>query len=148
MHYHHLTICLSLHIPGLPQHHQIIEYSEPTSPSQGVSGNALHALSSGGSGLPRILTEGQVFRVELGQTLLLPCQTQNLGPMILLWKKGTRVLTADSIKVRRDKRLELQGTGLQIRDIDRDDSGEYVCEIETDEDEPVAIVHSVEILGE
>lgn len=28
------------------------------------------------------------------------------------------------------------------------DGGEYVCEIEADADDPIAIVHTVEILGE
>jgi len=51
-------------------------------------------------------------------------------------------------QVRRDDRLSLQGTDLQISDISVEDSGEYICEVETDEDEPIAIVHSVEILGE
>jgi hypothetical protein len=110
---------------GLPQ---IYEYSEPL------------AIQ------PEILTEGQVFRVEMGQTLLLPCKTRNLGAMILLWKKGTRVLTAGSIQVRRDKRLHLDGNDLQISAMDSDDAGEYICEVETDDDKPIAIVHSVEIL--
>ena len=48
---------------------------------------------------PQLLTEGQVFRVEVGETLLLPCRTRNLGNMVLLWKKGSRVLTAGTIKV-------------------------------------------------
>ena len=53
-----------------------------------------------------------------------------------------------SSKVRRDPRLSLQGTDLQIRSAEVSDAGEYVCEVETDEDLPIAIVHSVEILGE
>jgi len=57
------------------------------------------ASSSSMGGGPRILTEGQVFQTEVGHTLLLPCRTKDLGPMILLWKKGTRVLTAGEMKV-------------------------------------------------
>eukprot|EP00095_Tigriopus_kingsejongensis_P002801 maker-scaffold157_size297442-snap-gene-1.23 protein:Tk02801 transcript:maker-scaffold157_size297442-snap-gene-1.23-mRNA-1 annotation:"limbic system-associated membrane" len=121
---------------GLPQH--FIEYSEPTS-SRG-------AMSSSVAVEPRITSEGQVFRVQLGETLLLPCQVQDLGPMILLWKKGSRVLTAGSIQVRRDDRFDLQSTDLQIKSIEREDSGDYICELETDEDQPTAITHSVEIL--
>ena len=98
-------------------------------------------------GTPRILTEGQVFRVEVGETLFLPCRVKDLGPMVLLWKKGNRVLTAGEMMVRRDDRLSLQDYGLQIRNIEVEDSGEYLCEIETDEDDPVVIRHSVEILG-
>lgn len=79
------------HFPGVPQ---LYQYSEPT---------AVTANSS-----PRIQSQGEVFRAEVGDTLLLPCKVANLGPMILLWKKGTRVLTAGAMKVRRDKRINLQ----------------------------------------
>jgi len=89
-----------------------------------------------------------VFRVELGKTLLLPCAVDDLGPMILLWKKGMRVLTAGATKVRRDDRIDLQDTDLQVRQVDLNDGGEYICEVETDASEPIAIVHTVEILGE
>lgn len=115
----------------MPQ--QIYEYSEPS--------------LSGPVAQPQVITEGQVFRAEVGETLLLPCRTRNLGNMILLWKKGTRVLTAGVVKVRRDHRIKLEGTDLQISKIESDDAGEYVCEVETDDDEPIAIMHSVEILG-
>ena len=53
-----------------------------------------------------------------------------------------------NLKVRRDRRIKLEGNDLQIRQIESEDAGEYVCEIETDDDEPIAIMHSVEILGE
>ena len=59
-----------------------------------------------------------------------------------------QIFTLISLKVRRDRRLKLEGTDLQIRRMESDDAGEYVCEIETDDDEPIAIMHSVEILGE
>ena len=77
-------------VPGHPQN--TYEYSEP-----------LADTAAGGGGpvaQPQLLTEGQVFRVETGETLLLPCRTRNLGNMVLLWKKGSRVLTAGTIKVR------------------------------------------------
>eukprot|EP00094_Tigriopus_californicus_P007073 TCALIF_06809-PA protein Name:"Similar to LAC Lachesin (Schistocerca americana)" AED:0.10 eAED:0.10 QI:0/0.83/0.71/1/0.83/0.85/7/550/467 len=121
---------------SLPQ--QFIAYSEPA--SRGSSSNSFSQSE------PTIVTDGEVFRVQIGETLLLPCQVRDLGPMILLWKKGTRVLTAGGLQVRRDDRFNLQGTNLQIKDIEREDSGEYVCELETDEEQPTAIVHSVEIL--
>jgi len=64
---------------------------------------------------------------------------------------STKLIKWFEIKVRRDDRLTLRGPGrtdLQISDIGVEDSGEYICEVETDDDEPIAIVHSVEILGE
>ncbi len=42
--------------------------------------------------------------------------------------------------------MSLQGTDLQMKSMRVEDAGEYVCEVETDND-PIAIVHTVEILG-
>ena len=42
------------------------------------------------------------------------CDVRNLGPMVLMWKKGHRVLTAGSVVVKRDKRIELNGTNVKI----------------------------------
>ena len=40
-----------------------------------------------------------------------------------------RVLTAGSMKVRRDARLELAGTNLLINSVEQEDGGEYDCEV-------------------
>jgi hypothetical protein len=66
----------------------------------------------------------------------------------MLWKKGHRVLTAGTMKVRRDPRMRLVNTDLQISKIGVHDGGMYRCEIEQDENQPLAVVHTVEILGE
>lgn len=96
--------------------------------------------------LPSIQTQGKLHRVQVGDTLTLPCDVRNLGPMVLLWKKGHRVLTAGRVTVRRDRRIALMGNNLQIAAMNIHDGGEYVCEIEADADDPIAIVHTVEIL--
>ncbi|XP_059095815.1 brother of CDO-like [Tigriopus californicus] len=95
---------------------------------------------------PKILNDGQVFRAQVGDTLLLPCSVRDLGPMILLWKKGTRVLTAGDMMVRRDDRIDLKGTDLQINSVDVEDGGNYSCEIEADAEYPVVITHTLEVL--
>ena len=58
-----------------------------------------------------------------------------------------RVLTAGSIKVRRDPRLRLDGTDLKIRNVGVHDGGLYRCEVEQDSDQPLVGLHTVEILG-
>lgn len=87
------------------------------------------------------LEEGHKVRDESDLLLIENCLT-------FACSSPFRVLTAGKMKVRRDDRLRLEGTDLQISRIERDDAGEYICEVETDDDEPIAIVHSVEILGE
>ena len=59
---------------------------------------------------PKINTVGRLHRVQVGETLILPCDVSDLGPMILMWKKGHRVLTAGKMTVRRDRRITLEGS--------------------------------------
>lgn len=68
------------------------------------------------------------------------------GVYILAWKKGIAVLTAGSTKVSPDERIRLvDGNNLEIRDIQTNDAGNYVCQIATLK--PREISHTVEILG-
>ena len=64
--------------------------------------------------LPRIHSKGRLHRVKVGETLTLPCKVENLGPYILIWNKGFRVLTAGKVLVKRDRRIAIMGTNLQI----------------------------------
>ena len=52
------------------------------------------------------------------------------------------------MKVRRYPRMKLLNTDLQISKIGVHDGGMYRCEIEQDVNQPLAVVHTVEILGE
>ena len=63
----------------------------------------------------RIVTEGGLQRLQVGETLTLPCEIEGeLGRSIILWKKGPRVLTAAHMLVRRDRRIALEGNSLII----------------------------------
>ncbi|XP_032528167.2 igLON family member 5 [Danaus plexippus] len=94
---------------------------------------------------PRFLSRGHSFRTVVGDTLLLPCQVQNLGSLVLLWRRGPAVLTAASLMVTRDERFRLvDGYNLQITDVGPQDAGDYVCQIS----DRIARdqVHTVEVL--
>ncbi|XP_052745989.1 igLON family member 5 [Bicyclus anynana] len=94
---------------------------------------------------PRFLSRGHSFRTVVGDTLLLPCQVQNLGSLVLLWRRGPAVLTAASLMVTRDDRFRLvDGYNLQITDVGPQDAGDYVCQISdrVSKDQ----VHTVEVL--
>lgn len=67
--------------------------------------------------------------------------------MILLWKKGTRVLTAGEMMIRRDDRIVLKGTDLQVQHVTPEDGGLYSCEIEADSEYPLVVTHKLEVLG-
>ena len=89
-----------------------------------------------------------LLKVELGSTLRLDCPVSRIGTsQVMLWKKGHRVLTAGTIKVRRDPRMKLDGTDLTIGNVGIHDGGLYRCEVEQDADQPLVGLHTVEILG-
>ncbi|XP_033165513.1 MAM domain-containing glycosylphosphatidylinositol anchor protein 1 isoform X1 [Drosophila mauritiana] len=95
--------------------------------------------------LPRFLSRGHTYRAVVGDTLVLPCQVENLGNFVLLWRRGTNVLTASNIMVTRDERVRLiDGYNLEISDLEPQDAGDYVCQIsdKINRDQ----VHTVEIL--
>ncbi|XP_013178977.1 PREDICTED: lachesin-like [Papilio xuthus] len=105
---------------------------------------AVHAQNNRNDG-PRFLSRGHSFRTVVGDTLLLPCQVQNLGSLVLLWRRGPAVLTAASLMVTRDERFRLvDGYNLQITDVGPQDAGDYVCQISDriSRDQ----VHTVEVL--
>jgi len=80
--------------------------------SQLFSGQPYSFLPTVTSDLPQpeVLSKSETFNAQIGDTVILPCKVRNLGPMILLWKKGTRVLTAGEMMIRRDERINLKGT--------------------------------------
>ena len=66
---------------------------------------------------------------------------------MLLWRRGTSVLTADKLMVTRDSRLKLvEGYNLQIGSVRIQDAGDYICQIGDQETRDQ--VHTLEILGE
>ncbi|KAH8284326.1 hypothetical protein KR018_009356 [Drosophila ironensis] len=101
--------------------------------------------SSMGASQPRFLSRGHTYRAVVGDTLVLPCQVENIGNFVLLWRRGTNVLTASNIMVTRDERVRLiDGYNLEISDLEPQDAGDYVCQIsdKINRDQ----VHTVEIL--
>ena len=79
------------------------------------------------------------------------CQVSNLGPVVLIWKHGTRVLTAGvgavAMHVKRDDRVSLVGTDLVIVNVTQADAGSYTCELDTDDISPLSVSHQLQILG-
>lgn len=68
------------------------------------------------------------------------------GSYVLLWRRGTSVLTAANLMITRDPRFKLvDGYNLQISDVKIQDAGDYVCQIGDQESKDQ--VHTLEILG-
>ncbi|XP_066907829.1 limbic system-associated membrane protein isoform X3 [Halyomorpha halys] len=94
---------------------------------------------------PMFATTGKTFKVTTKDTVVLPCEVINVGQYMQAWKRGIAILTAGSVKVSPDERFRLvEGYNLEIRDIQTQDAGDYVCQIATLQ--PQEITHTVEIL--
>lgn len=71
----------------------------------------------------------------------------NLGTFVLLWRRGSSVLTAGHLKITRDERFKIvDDYNLQISNVKTQDAGDYICQIGDQETRDQ--VHTVEILGE
>lgn len=69
------------------------------------------------------------------------------GPYVMVWQKGQDVLTAKSMMVTPDPRIQLvNDNDLQVRSIKPSDAGDYNCKISVLGD-PVLITHTLEILS-
>ncbi|XP_063236201.1 protein amalgam-like [Bacillus rossius redtenbacheri] len=94
---------------------------------------------------PHFLSRGQTFRAVIGDTLVLPCEVEDLGSYVLLWRRGSAVLTAANLMVTRDSRFRLvDGYNLQISNVMPQDAGDYVCQISDGDNRDQ--IHTVEIL--
>jgi len=130
-----LSICyaLMLHWPAAGSEQRMVAGS-PRSPSSS----------------PTITSPPSLLRRQAGQTARFPCQVSNLGPVVLIWKHGTRVLTAGvgagTMLVKQDRRLSLAGTDLVLVNLTREDRGSYTCELDTDDMETLAVTHKLEML--
>ncbi|CAG7825968.1 unnamed protein product, partial [Allacma fusca] len=94
---------------------------------------------------PKFKTRGQTYRVVTGETVVLPCRVDNLGPYVILWKRGNAVLSAGEMKITLDPRIQLvDGFSLEIKKVRPQDGGDYICQLSTYT--PDEQVHTLEIL--
>lgn len=91
----------------------------------------------------------RVYKEEVGDSVLLLCKVNNLGDSIIVWKQPDRIISAGMSMIRKDVRMSLQehsqGINLQIRYLDMDDAGNYICEVEN-EAEPIKQTNTLQIL--
>lgn len=67
------------------------------------------------------------------------------GSFVIVWRKGTTLLSAGQQMISRDPRLSLIGNNIQLRDIRHMDQGDYTCQI--GDGKPGDLIHTVEILS-
>ncbi|KAL7016844.1 hypothetical protein ACKWTF_010160 [Chironomus riparius] len=141
-----LSICrkaytvLFILLYGLTAH---ITHAAISNRSKSLGNKSLATTSS--TSQARFNTQGHTYRAVVGETLTLPCEVENLGSLVLLWRRGVNVLSAKDMKVTQDDRINLvNGYNLEISELEPQDAGDYVCQIvdKVNKDQ----VHTVEIL--
>ncbi len=65
---------------------------------------------------------------------------------MVLWKRDSTVLTASTLKIIRDDRIQIEGTSIEIGQVSAKDSGVYHCELNTDP--PISLNVTLDVLGE
>ena len=89
------------------------------------------------------------FRVNIGQTVKLPCSAKDSSEFVRMWKHGDRLLYTDRVSVSSDPRFALDesdAVSLLVRDIVPEDAGMYTCAIMVRSGEALEITHEVEVL--
>ena len=68
-----------------------------------------------------------------------------LGPFVLVWRKGTNLLSAGQLMVTQDKRFSLINKyDLQVKNVQNSDQGDYICQI--GDGSHGDLIHTIEIL--
>ncbi|XP_023337137.1 lachesin isoform X2 [Eurytemora carolleeae] len=113
-------------------------------------GTRRNKIKDPGSRIPPTFKSGpRVYKEELGTTALLLCKVNNLGDSIIVWKQPDRIISAGMGMIRKDKRMALiggvDGINLEIKHLNRDDAGNYICEVENS-GEPVLQTNTLQVL--
>ncbi len=65
---------------------------------------------------------------------------------MILWRRGSTVITASTLMIIRDSRFRLvDGFNLEISNVMPQDAGDYVCQLSDEHNKD--LIHTVEILG-
>lgn len=95
--------------------------------------------------IPKFLNKPSTYQVVTKDTIVLPCEVYNPENFVLAWKKGIAILTAGTTKVTPEERIRIvEGYNLEIRNVQVNDAGNYICQIGTLE--PVELKHTLQIL--
>eukprot|EP00092_Neocalanus_flemingeri_P046809 GFUD01052832.1.p1 GENE.GFUD01052832.1~~GFUD01052832.1.p1 ORF type:complete len:591 (+),score=173.42 GFUD01052832.1:70-1842(+) len=91
----------------------------------------------------------KTFVVYEGDAIKLPCNVDNLENLLIIWKRGNRIITLgekpyedDDSRVQVEKTVN--GNTLVIRLSEEKDAGEYVCQVSSAK--PVELKHTVKII--
>ncbi|XP_037781032.1 protein amalgam-like [Penaeus monodon] len=98
---------------------------------------------------PTFTARPQAFTVEVGQSVIIPCDVDNMGSFKLLIKKvpanggAEKLLFAGREKITRDRRFSMDGSRVTISNARPKDAGTYYCMFGLQP--PVVLRHTIDV---
>jgi len=99
--------------------------------------------------IPKFITTAESMMINEGDTIKLSCVVDNLDNLIIMWKKGNKIIAINDklFEIDEDDRTQVEkipnGNKLTIRLAEEDDAGEYLCQVTAAE--TIELVHDVQI---
>jgi len=98
---------------------------------------------------PTFISSGKTLFVSEGDAIKLPCLVDNLENLLIIWKKGNKIITlGDKPYEDDDSRVQVEkaanGNTLVIRLSEEKDAGDYVCQLSSAKS--VELTHTVKII--
>lgn len=97
---------------------------------------------------PKFIATGQRFSVEVGEDITFPCDVDNLGDQVMMFKHilpngKDRMLFVGEIDLKPAAKFTKKGNSFTLKGVARRNAGHYACRIET---EPVAeLLHTLDV---
>ncbi|KAF2365421.1 Immunoglobulin I-set [Trinorchestia longiramus] len=125
-----------------------LERSRSHSVSYGGTSAELEYAEYSDDEVPFFLSRSQTFTVEVGQSIMIPCDVANQGDHKLVMSRidasgKKHLVSAGGVKLVRTQRLKVERTKLSILNARRQDAGLYSCSFPTAEG--VVLQHSLDV---
>lgn len=96
---------------------------------------------------PKFVTTSKRLMINDGGTIKLPCDVDQLGEFMLMWRKGEEIITLGDKILKTDSRIQVEshpnGNSLIISLAGESDAGRYTCQVNSPESK--ILVHNVDI---
>nr|XP_053648909.1 roundabout homolog 2-like [Cherax quadricarinatus] len=105
--------------------------------------------NDGEEDVPIFLARSQTFTVEVGQSVIIPCDVENAGNNKLIIKKISpntgkeKLMWVGSERVTRDRRITVDGYRLTLSGVRPRDAGTFLCMFEMEP--PIQLRHSLDV---
>eukprot|EP00090_Calanus_glacialis_P003066 TRINITY_DN12217_c0_g1_i1.p1 TRINITY_DN12217_c0_g1~~TRINITY_DN12217_c0_g1_i1.p1 ORF type:complete len:608 (-),score=110.53 TRINITY_DN12217_c0_g1_i1:469-2292(-) len=99
--------------------------------------------------IPEFISTAESMMIDEGDTIKLDCIVDKLDNLIIMWKKGNKIIAINDKLFEKDEddRTKVEkvpnGNRLTIRLAEEDDAGEYLCQVTAAE--TIELVHDVQI---